>query len=98
MTPGTDTLLPALSAILSSWVCGWLIFIGIGLLLTRADPVESGSAGYLLDCFWTGWAASLVVLMYWHFPLPVDWRAAAVIAFMGCVGWAIHGKRVFASF
>src|SRR5688572_32639410 len=96
MTSGITILFPALGSIILSWVCGWLIFAGIGLLLARAARVELNNGGHLLDCFWAGWAASLIFLMYWHFLLPVDGQAALAIALLGAFGWIINGRKVSA--
>lgn len=73
------------------------VIVGIGewvhKLLGRDD-----SSRLSFDRFWTGLAAVVFGLQIWHLFLPVDWKAALVLAASGLFGlvvgwrWSIPGK------
>ena len=65
-------LIQPLGLLTGSWLCFYLLFCGLGLALRRAlrQPPPSGARWF--DCFWMGWALSLLILQFWHFAFPVN--------------------------
>lgn len=96
-------LFRATTSIVLSWLAWWLVLTGLGLLLAaacgrcafgrRAGGPPPRPAGDLFAAFWTGWSASLVFLMFWHFLFPVDRRAAALLAAAGLAGLLLQARR-----
>jgi len=69
----------AMGAILVTWCALAAVFAGIGLLVRRLlarEPITSGRP--LLEAFWMGFAALLLVLQLWHFLFPVRWHVLAL--------------------
>jgi hypothetical protein len=67
--------------VLGSWVFWIPVFAGVGALGWK----RPGADGWMLR-FWTGWSSVLLFLQLWHFALPVDARAVAVVAVFGLAG------------
>ncbi|OQW96441.1 MAG: hypothetical protein BWK77_04700 [Verrucomicrobia bacterium A1] len=66
------------------------MLIGWGRIVRRVLSDDEGG-GWPVDV-WAGWAAGTVFLQVWHFALPVDWRAAAVVGLVGLAGWMLRRR------
>lgn len=76
-------LVAAAFAIFFTWTGLAIILIGVGsLILRRLD-----SDFLLLDAFWMGLAASVVVLEIWNFLWPVNQAVAILLCCAAAVGW-----------
>ena len=69
-------------------IMGWFAFwsavlTGLGNLLLGRNQEGELSFGR----FWTGLGMVVLTLQIWHLFLPIDWKAAALIAAFGLFGW-----------
>ena len=83
-------LLAGFATILLAVLTGW----GRVVRILLRDP-DDDAPRWAVDA-WAGWAAGTVFLQLWHLALPVDGRAAAVLALVGIAGWLRHGTRTAA--
>lgn len=79
-------LLAGFAAILLAVLTGW----GRLVRTLLRDP-DDDAPRWAVDA-WAGWAATTVFLQLWHLALPIDARAAAVLALVGAAGWLRCGR------
>jgi hypothetical protein len=72
-----------------SWLCLFIVFSGIGLLLPRS---------HLLPSFWSGYALSIVLLQVWHLFLPITSLAFVVLLALSLAGFLLQRRFLFRSF
>jgi hypothetical protein len=84
------------------WFGFFLLFAGIGSLLSRLLGSQIRDSEDLLYSFWVGWASAVFILQLWHIQFPVDWRALALLSMIGIIGllwngpslWNLFGKNL----
>ncbi len=84
----------ACGSILLAWLVYGAAITGVGLLVQRTLGARSRRAEDLCTAFWLGWGALLVGLVFWHFVLPVDGRAAVALLATGLAGWVVQRRAV----
>src|SRR5262249_41534408 len=77
-------LVLAMLGILATWAAAAVALVGIGRLAHGA--VLRGAEPTLDECFWTGFALLLLLLMGWHFVARIDARATLAAAALGSIG------------
>ncbi len=63
------------------------IWIGAGILFSRASRLEQVNFETLLHSFWVGWAMIIAFLQIWHLVFPVSGAAFFVILVASLAGW-----------
>ncbi|HJU75488.1 MAG TPA: hypothetical protein VJ717_17220, partial [Gemmatimonadaceae bacterium] len=61
-------------------------FVGIGLLVRRAFGLTKVSLDDCFTAFWIGFGVVILALMLWHFVLPVNAAALALVMLVGALG------------
>lgn len=75
----------AMGCVLAVWTGLLVLLAGLGRgLLRLAGEREEAD---LATSAWAGYAATIAGLQLWHFVLPVDGRALAVLAVLSAAGW-----------
>ncbi len=85
-------LIQPLGLITGSWLCLFLLFSGLGIALMRALRLPVSSGWRWLDCFWLGWALSLLILQIWHFAFPVGDLILLIFAAIAC--WSLWDAQL----
>ena len=80
-----------LSLLAGSWLSFFLLFSGLGLALMRILRLRILSGWRWLDCFWLGWALTLLILQLWHVAFPVDDLILLVMA--AVAAWSLWSAR-----
>jgi hypothetical protein len=80
----------AMLAILATWAVAAMALVGIGRLAHAA--VLHGTEPTLDECFWTGFALLLLLLLGWHFVARIDERATLAAAALGVIGLVVGRK------
>lgn len=78
-------LLSMMASVLLLWVGFFVVFTGLGLLLSQLFGNLIQDSEDLLHSFWVGWALSIFILQLWHIQFPVDWKAIALLSLMGMI-------------
>ena len=79
--------LTAHGAILLAWALAALALLGVGRVLQRLWGIPANAPRATSQAFWLGYGGSVAVLQLWHLALPVDSRAAALLAAIALAGW-----------
>lgn len=72
----------------------FVLFTGVGLVFPWASYRKEQNIFNLLANFWIGWALTIGGLQIWHFFLPVNPWAFAIIALVSIFGWLRNGRTV----
>ncbi len=80
----------AMFGILATWAASAVVLVGIGRLAQGA--VLPGAAPTLDECFWSGFALLLLLLLGWHFVARIDERATLAAAALGSIGLVMGRK------
>ncbi|MFC1624714.1 LIC_10190 family membrane protein [Candidatus Omnitrophota bacterium] len=88
-------LLTTMISILGAWVCLFLVFLGLGLLIRRSFGLKIGSIENLLTSFWLGWAYAIFFLQLWHFYFRMDWHAFLLLSIGGVLGLIWNSKDLW---
>lgn len=85
--------LPAMFLVMLSWLAWGCLFIGLGSLARPPGDAPGLPPPVLFRCFWVGWAAAVVFLQIWHFWLPVNSLALALVVLAGVGGLVRLGRQ-----
>jgi hypothetical protein len=80
----------AMLGILATWAAAAVVLVGIGRLAHGA--VLPGAEPTLDECFWTGFALLLLLLLGWHFVARIDGWATLAAAALGSIGLVLGRK------
>src|SRR5215813_7634395 len=83
-------LVLAMLGILATWAAAAVALVGIGRLAHGA--VLHDAEPTLDECFWTGFALLLLLLMGWHFAARIDGRTTLAAAALGSIGLVVGRK------
>ncbi|MBL8982660.1 MAG: hypothetical protein JNL26_10785, partial [Gemmatimonadetes bacterium] len=79
--------LAAHGTILLAWALAALVLVGVGRVLQRLWGIPANAPRATSHAFWLGYGGSVAVLQLWHLALPVDSRAAMLLAAIALAGW-----------
>lgn len=85
------TLLP-IALISFTWLVCFLVFAGVGALISRPFGVKLDMAETWLLAFWVGWAACIGLMQVWSFVLPINDALRVLVVILALVGlfWNRH--------
>jgi hypothetical protein len=86
----------AILLVVSAWAILSALCSGLGLLIRRTFGIRNIEPEDLLRAPWVGWCGLIAFLQLWHFFLPVDGLALAVLAGIGLAGVLWQAKSLLA--
>ncbi|MFP4083016.1 MAG: LIC_10190 family membrane protein [Candidatus Aminicenantes bacterium] len=89
-------LIQAMCGVLAAWFTCCLLFIGMGLLISRFMEQRIHQGEDLLLCFWLGFAFALLFLQLWHLWFPVGRAVFLPLSAMGIAGLFWNRRELLA--
>jgi hypothetical protein len=81
--------------VIVAWVAGWVMMVGIGVLVLRGLGGALRGWTDVSTSLWLGLAGTIAFLQLWHLVLPIDARAILVVAGAAAAGlWTSRGALV----
>jgi len=88
-------LLKTYSFVILSWLYISLVFIGLGIWLTRFFKIRRFTSGILFSSFWLGFSAVIFILQIWNLFFKVDFKIFIIISLIGMSGLAFNFRSLW---
>ncbi|MBN1688251.1 MAG: hypothetical protein JW893_04050 [Candidatus Omnitrophica bacterium] len=86
--------LSAMFLIVTGWLLFFLLFLGVGFSLRKVFFSGLKNDPDIFKSFWTGRAASIFFLQFWHLVSAVNLHALIALGLVSCWGWFSVSKKL----